>query len=344
MGILPEMKNEHTYQKLIKWEPYFHGLLWCMVLFYPYVKYMGREGGYPMSFLHELNSLFFKMTISYFLYLWIFPKENKVKYLLIAVFAFALNVVGYALGDSFFHYGQQNFWLGALSSTLTYLGFGVLFFTLFTFKQGYKKQLQINQLTQEKQQAEIRMLKAQVNPHFLFNTLNTIYANALKNDDKTPELILKLSDGFRYMLHEGQKEYVTIQQEVQHLRDYIDLQKERLGKKVNVNFTAGITDETQQIAPLLCIGFIENSFKYTSILKGEKHNIVIELIQKDKGFSLFCSNPCTTADVELDENWKKSGIGIKNIKERLALLYPEKHNLSVIKGDAVFEIKLNIEL
>ncbi|MFK7813128.1 MAG: sensor histidine kinase [Maribacter sp.] len=326
-------------------EPYFHGLLWCMVLFYPYVKYMGREGGYPMSFLHELNSLFFKMTISYFLYLWFFPKENKVRYLPIVVLMFILNAFGYFYMDNFFHPEEHNFWLGFMSSALTYLGFGIVFFTLYTLKQGYKKQLQINQLTQEKQEAEIQALKAQVNPHFLFNTLNTIYANALKKDDKTPELILKLSDGFRYMLHEGQEEFVTIEQEIQHLKDYVHLQEERLAKKIKVNFTTSIDDKTRLIAPLLCIGFVENAFKYTSILKGERHSITIIMKLENKKLSFLCANPFNDKTVEkIDEDWKESGVGIKNTEKRLQLLYPGSHTLEVREEKQVFNVKLEMQL
>lgn len=306
---------------------------------------MGKEGGYSMSFLHEVNSLFFKMTISYFLYLWYFPKKKKVKYLPLVLLAFVLNVLAYGYADNLFHPHEQNFWLEFVSQSLTYIGFGIVFFTIYAIKRGYKRQLEINQLTQEKQQAEIRALKAQVNPHFLFNTLNTIYANALKKDDKTPELILKLSDGFRYMLHEGQKDYVTIGQEIQHLKDYLHLQEERLAKKVIVNFTTNIDDETQLFAPLLCIGFVENAFKYTSILKGEKHDINIRIKLKNKKLSFFCSNPFNDKTVdEIDVDWKESGVGIKNTIDRLALLYPEKHTLKINEDNAVFELKLEIQL
>lgn len=339
------MENQNTYQKFLKVEPFFHVLLWCMVLLYPYVKFIGKEGGYSMSFLHELNALFFKITISYFLYLWFFPKKKKVKYLPIVLFAFVLNVLGYAYADNLFHPHEQNFWLEFMSHSLTYTGFGIVFFTIFTIKKDYKKQLEINQLTQEKQQAEMRALKAQVNPHFLFNTLNTIYANALKKDDKTPELILKLSDGFRYMLHEGQKEFVTIEQEIQHIKDYVHLQEERLTKKVNVNFTTSIDDKTQPIAPLLYIGFVENAFKYTSILKGENHKIDVEIRLENKRLNFFCSNPFNDKVVdEIDADWKESGVGLKNTKERLALLYPENHTLEIREEQQVFNVKLELLL
>ena len=316
-----------------------------MVLFYPYMKYLGREGGYPMSFLHELNSLFFKITISYFLYVWYFPKKQHLKYLPIVLIVFALNVLGYSHTDNYFHANSHDFWINFVSQSLTYIAFGFVFFTIFIIKKSYKKQVEIHQLTQEKQQAEIRALKAQVNPHFLFNTLNTIYANALKKDDKTPELILKLSDGFRYMLHEGQKEFVTIEQEIQHLKDYVHLQEERLAKKVKVNFATSIDDQTQLIAPLLCIGFVENAFKYTSILKGEQHEITIKIELKNKTFMLSCSNPFDTKAVDkIDVDWKESGVGIKNTKERLALLYPKKHTLVINEEDGVFKLRLEIRL
>lgn len=306
---------------------------------------MGKDGGYAMTFLHELNSLLFKMTISYFLYLWIFPKKKKGIYIPLVLIAFVVNAFGYEFTDRFFHTDTHSFWLNFVASILTYLSFGLVFFTIYTVKNTYKKQLQIDRLIQEKQRTEIDVLKARVNPHFLFNTLNTIYTNALKKDDKTPELILKLSDGFRYVLHEGQKEFVTIEQEIQHLKDYVHLQEERLVKKVIVNFTTSIDDQTGQIAPLLCIGFVENAFKYTSILKGEQHEITIQIELKNEKFTFYCSNPFNAKAVdEIDLDWRESGVGIKNTKERLALLYLGKHTLTINENDTIFELKLEIQL
>lgn len=306
---------------------------------------MGREGGYPMSFPHELNSLLFKMTISYFLYLWYFPKEQYLKYLPIILLVFVFNILGYGYIDNLFHPQVNNFWLNFVSQSLTYIAFSFVFFTIFIIKKSYKKQLEINQLTQEKQQAEIRVLKAQVNPHFLFNTLNMIYANALKKDDKTPELILKLSDNFRYVLHQGQNEHVALHKEIQHIKDYIHLQKERLASKVIVQFSEKVEEPDMQIAPLLCVGFIENAFKYISILKGDNHTIKINIQLKNNLFTFSCKNPYSKKAIEeIDVDWKESGIGIKNTKERLQLLYPQKHSLEIVEGESVFEVALNLEL
>lgn len=339
------MNSENIYQRFLRFEPYYHVLLWCMVLFYPYIKYMGKEGGYVMSFSHELNSLLFKMTISYFLYLWFFPKKNIKKYFPVAIFAFVLNAALYEYFDRFFHTGETHFWKHFVANSLTYLSFGVVFFTVYSVKNVYRKQVEIDQLKQEKQQAEIKALKARVNPHFLFNTLNTVYAHALKKDDKTPDLILKLSDGFHYVLHEGQKEYVTIGQEQRHLKDYINLQEERLAKKVSVHYTQDIDDKEQKISPLLLIGFVENAFKYTSMLKGSDHVIQINLRLRRNQFSFSCVNPLNNnSAIEIDEEWRESGIGIKNTKERLALLYPEKHRLKIEQANDHFSVNLEIQL
>lgn len=306
---------------------------------------MDKEGGYVMTFTHELNSLFFKMTISYFLYLWFFPKESKKKYIPIVVLIYVLNALTYEYFDHFFHPEETYFWKHFVANTLTYVSFGVVFFTMYSVKKVYRKQVEIDKLTQEKQQAEIQVLKARVNPHFLFNTLNTIYANALRKDDKTPDLILKLSDGFRYILHEGQKKQVTLQQELQHIKDYINLQQERLSNKIIVEFSEDIDNDEQGIAPLLIIGFIENAFKYTSILKGKDHVIQIKIRTANNVLHFSCENPFQeNSKYDIDTEWKESGIGIKNTKERLQLLYPERHELRVEKNNDCFIVKLEIQL
>jgi hypothetical protein len=326
-------------------EPLLHIFIWSIVLFYPYIKYLGREGGYSMEFAHELNSLVFKMTISYFLYLWFFPRKEQLKYIPFVILAFILNTMLYEFFEGYFHPENNHFWKHFVSNMLTYISFGIVFFAIYSVKDLYKKQIVIDALSLEKREAELKALKAQVDPHFLFNTLNTIYANALKKDDKTPDLILKLSDSFRYLLHEGQKTEVFVQQEIQHVRDYINLQQERLFHKVTVDFTSKVDSEIKQISPLLLIGFIENAFKYASILKGENHLIKIKIQLLENELTFECQNPfLENAEEELELGWKKSGVGIKNTQNRLQLLYPEKHQLEIKKEENLFNVLLKIEL
>ncbi len=326
-------------------EPILHIFIWSIVLFYPYMKYLGREGGYMMTFAHELNSLLFKMTISYFLYLWFFPKKNLLKFIPFVIIAFVLNAIIYEFSDRVFHKENAHFWKHFAANMLTYISFGIVFFAIYSVKGLYKKQLVIDSLSKEKREAELKALKAQVDPHFLFNTLNTIYANALKKDEKTPELILKLSDSFRYLLHEGQKTQVLVQQEIRHVNDYINLQQERLLRKVKVDFISKIDSEEKHISPLLFIGFVENAFKYTSILKGENHLIKINIQLQNNELIFQCQNPfLANAEESLELGWKKSGVGIKNTQNRLQLLYPEKHQLEIKKENNLFNVLLKIEL
>ncbi len=337
--------HKSPYQHFLKYEPLFHIFIWMAVLFYPYVKYIGREGGYMISFAHELNSLVFKMTFSYFLYVWYFPRKNKLNYFLIVIIVLILNAVAYEFFDRLFHTNNVHFWKHFIANTLTYISFGVVFFAIHTVKEVYKKQEKIDLLSKEKKEAELNALKAQIQPHFLFNTLNTIYANALKKDDKTPDLILKLSDSFRYILHEGQKEKVTIKQEIRHLQDYINLQQERLSNKVIVHFSSTIDNENEQIPPLLCIAFVENAFKYTSILKGEKHQIIIDFILEKGKLKFICTNPFAEHEkLNMDRQWEESGIGIDSSRKRLQLLYPEKHQLMIQTHDEQFMVLLKITL
>ncbi|MCK8520125.1 histidine kinase [Aquimarina sp. D1M17] len=258
-----------------------------------------------------------------------------------------LNIMLYEYFDIMFHEHKSGFLVHFLTNLLTYISFGVVFYTIYAIKTNYKKQVAFENLLKEKQQAELNALKAQVNPHFLFNTLNTIYANALRKDDNTPELLLKLSDSFRYVLDKSQNDLVAIKDEIQHIRDYIHLQQERLSEKVNVSFSSEIDHEKQEIAPLLLIGFIENAFKYTSILKGTGHNINIDIKLNNNNLYFTCENPYSDSDktvLGLDETWKKSGVGMKSTQKRLQLLYPETHELIIKQEGQKFIVLLKIEL
>ncbi|WP_103068199.1 sensor histidine kinase [Aquimarina sediminis] len=343
-------KKENAYFQFLKLEPLIHIVIWVMVLFYPYVKYFGKEGGYNMPFTHELLALFFKMTISYFLYFWFFPKNNKKKNVVILLLFFLINLAVYEWLDGFYHNQFlesccRHYWKHFFANSLTHTSFGIVFFSIYSMKKLYKKQYELDTLNKEKRRSELQALKAQVNPHFLFNTLNTIYSSALKKEDKTAEMILKLSGNFRYLLHEGQKEEVPIKKEIRHIKDYVSLQEERLSSKVKVDFNVTIDNVEQNIAPLLLISFIENAFKYTSLLKGSNHNIIIRIELKDGVFGFCCINPYNrTIEEDIDNEWKESGIGISNTKKRLQHLYPNKHELQIDDKEDVFKVTLKIIL
>ncbi len=309
---------------------------------------MVKEGDYQMSVFHEMNALLFTMIPTYIVYFWFFPLKNKGKYVFLVVLLFFINSFVFEFFHKFFHLENHHHtyqWKQFESSITTYLAFSFVFFGLYSSKKLFRKQAELEAITRDKNRAELEGLKAQINPHFLFNTLNAIYTSALKKDDKTPEMILKLSDSFRYIISEGQQEKVALKKEIAHLKNYIDLQKERLTNKILVDWKEDIDNYEQKIPPLLLISFVENAFKYTSILRGQEHIIKIEIILKNREFLFYCENPCYKSyEIDIESDWKNSGIGIKNTKQRLSLLYSKKYQLNITNNTELFKIKLKIQL
>ena len=194
-----------------------------------------------------------------------------------------------------------------------------LFFLLWIFEQW--KWLQ--NLKQEKSKTELALLKAQINPHFFFNTLNNLYALTIKNSKQAPEVILKLSDMMRYTIYEGEKETVTLQDEIEYLNNYIELHKIRYKKAVDITFNHTI-DTTLTIAPLLYIILLENAFKHGIETLTENAYIHINLYEDDDTIYFEIEN-----NFDASELRSSKGIGLQNLKKRLDLSYNQKHNLQI---------------
>jgi two-component system LytT family sensor kinase len=333
-------------QKLQTNEPVLHVFFWAIYLLIPFLKSISR-GIETYHFYSELNDLVFGIIVFYVAYLFFFP--SKIKLVNSALLILFFCVVGYfnlkVHNWLFRGTHQEVFWYYALGYISTYTILTLFAYVLYSIKEAYKKQMQLEDLIRKKQQAELSGLKAQINPHFLFNTLNAIYANALKKDDKTPEMILRLSDSFRYVLHEGQKDRVSLKKEINHLKDYINLQSERLSDKIKANLSVNIDNYEQEIAPLLLISFLENAFKYTSSLRSSQHLIKINISLKDKTFKFQCENPFNdNVKKNMNENWKESGIGLTNTKKRLQYLYPKKHDLKINTDNSIYKVTLQMHL
>jgi two-component system, LytTR family, sensor kinase len=195
-----------------------------------------------------------------------------------------------------------------------------------------------------KSNANLQFLRSQINPHFLFNALNTLYGTALKeNSEHTAEGIQKLGDMMRFMLHENNLDFIPMEKEIEYLKNYIALQKLRTQSSSDILIEDNIDEATcnRTIAPMLLIPFIENAFKHGISLK-EKSWINIRLDCADKIISFEVRNSIhvrTESDTEKD----KSGIGLKNVAERLKLLYPDKHELKVSEDKHEFIVKLIIK-
>jgi LytS/YehU family sensor histidine kinase len=188
---------------------------------------------------------------------------------------------------------------------------------------------------------ELNLLKSQINPHFLFNTLNNIYSLSLQKSDRSPEMILKLSDLMRYMLYECNVPFIDLQREIQFLQDYIDLEKIRHGEKVEILFSVQGAPDGLKIPPLLLIPFVENAFKHGVNAQFGNAWVHISLLLENNHivFEIKNNKPQTAAQ----RNLNSSGIGIENAKKRLQLIYPNKHVLEINDLSASFHIKLSID-
>lgn len=191
-------------------------------------------------------------------------------------------------------------------------------------------------LKEEKVKAELRLLKTQVNPHFLFNTLNNLYGLTVEKSDDAPKLVLKLSDLLRYTIYHGEKEVVLLEQEIHYLENYIELQKIRYHKNVDIKFDCKF-DNTIKIAPLLFIILVENAFKHG-----------VELLTEDAYVYIHLETIKNSIKFEVENNFKlcnpqiKKGIGLENLTNRLQLMYSNKYNLDIEKKNNVYNVKLEI--
>ena len=206
-------------------------------------------------------------------------------------------------------------------------------------KQWLLKQKEFLQAQQEKITAELQLLKAQVHPHFLFNTLNNIYSFSLDRSPKTPELILKLSSLLSYMLYDCKAEEVKLEKEVQIMRDYIDLEKERYGDTLEISWTVEGDIRDNFISPLLMLPFLENAFK---------HGASEQIERPWMGVDLSVANGILKFKITNSKNEylskRDNGIGINNVKRRLEFLYPGRFELKINDEGDFFAVSLMVKL
>jgi len=199
---------------------------------------------------------------------------------------------------------------------------------------------------QQVKDAELKLLKAQLNPHFLFNTLNNMYGLSVAKSDKLPALMLTLSNLLRYSLYETKEITVPLEKEIQYLENYMALEKIRLEDQTSIVFKNSVKDTTIKIAPMLLIVFVENAFKHLHTSEDLKSHVSVTLEEKNRQLLFKCSNTFSNRHAQYDHELEKgrSGIGLPNVKKRLALLYPEKHILQIDVNDNEYKVKLTLAL
>ncbi len=229
-------------------------------------------------------------------------------------------------------------YLAALQGSLTGAALAISFKM---FKYYYLKNIRNEQLMKENIAAQLQLLKAQVHPHFLFNTLNNIFSQTQTESPRGSKMIMGLSDMLRYILYEGQKPLVSLKQELLMITEYINLEKIRYGNKLDVHVSIPEKSENLYIAPLLLLPFVENCFKHgaSNMLENPWINLTIEI--KNITLEMKLMNGKASSKQNVDD---QSGIGINNVRQRLDFLYKEKYDLQIREDEEVFVVDLRLEL
>lgn len=336
-----------------------HCLFWLSFMLL-YINGKSEDTSY-YSFIYIYSFKIFAQAIAaYGLIYWIIPNLlNKKKHLLFTlssiswlylVFAFLMSLKYYYLEPKF--PGFFDDWLGHKMTVPERLTSFKLIFREFSFITypiiilGFisfnRKQQRLLKLEEEKKSMELKVLKNQLNPHFLFNTLNNLYALTLKKDDKAPEIIAKLSEILDFVLYRCNEDFVPIEKEITLIENYIALEKLRYNEnRLNISFTKDI-QENNKISPLIILTFIENAFKHGVINETEKAVICMNLQTKKQQIIFSIEN--TKPQNETARRSDKSQIGLENVRKQLDLLYPKKHQLEIDETQTKFTVKLCLNL
>lgn len=349
------MKKRYSIFKLVI-KTTIHLLFWVGVYFF-YNYFLGY-GSQNTTYINRFSLFLIPITmgISYFFLFFLIPKyllSNKQKlfvlytiYTLIVSFFFIVLSILYALvfSDVFKINGTSPITKGFLFIIL-----GVYFIVFIVISIGlimnnYKSTLKNEDLKNkilesqlQLKEQELKFLKMQIHPHFLFNTLNTLYGFALKKADDAPEMILKLSNLLDYILYQVDKPLVFLEDEISHIENYISLEKIRFQESLSINFIIETDLKNIQIAPMLLLPFVENAFKH-----GSQINDVLKIniyLKTTNDFLFFEINNSTKNNSTL-----KKGIGLDNIKKRLNMLYNNKHQLNIARNENLFTVQLKISL
>jgi sensor histidine kinase YesM len=345
------MYNENQFIFSAKYRLLRHAIFWMVhvLIFSLLFKIQSQSAGHMflLSLIWVPGFILYGYPLAY----QIIPRYLlKEKYL-----QFSLILLVWAIAGYFFNYLYRAYVLFTFSDLLnykvsnrnpwasnSYLSMNVMagfICMIVLFKYWMKKQNEFLSSEKEKVNAELQLLKAQVHPHFLFNTLNNIYSFSLESSPKTPQMILKLSSLLSYMLYDCKTNEVLLEKEIEIMKNYIDLEKERYGNRLEVSINIEGDMQNKYIAPLLLLPFLENAFKH--------------------GTSEQLDKPWLSMDIALKQNMLRSkivnskneiilpsekGIGIKNVQKRLAYLYPGKHELKLIDEGNFFVVSLILEL
>lgn len=239
------------------------------------------------------------------------------------------------------HINEANFFMALLAGLRGAITIGGLAAAIKLMKHLYQKEQNNLQLQKQHAEAQLQLLKAQVHPHFLFNTMNNIYAYTQTKAPEAARMVSGLSQMLRYMLYDGAQPLVPLQKELELLQNYIMLEKARYDDQLDINLNLPKQTEGLYIAPLLLLPFVENCFKHGTSHMLEQPWITLTIHLDETRLSMKLVNGKQSG---LEDATTAKGIGIANVRKRLQLLYPQKHMLKITDGEDVFIVDLKLKV
>ena len=321
---------------------------WLSRTLYDIVRIFGVQSAFLFSFTYIFTQMPFVYVHLYYLVpQFLNQKKYKVYFLLTIASLFIYSFFNYLVLTNLplsWITLKMSYYINTLAPMYDVLEGLFAFVITYALKYTWlaiSTQNKILELEKDNLQLELNVLKAQVNPHFLFNSLNNIYALSLQKSDETPETVLKLSNLMRYVLYDCNAVKVPITKEIQFIYDYVQLEKIRHGTTERIVFNLNGKPDDSEIEPFLLIPFVENAFKHGLNNEPSKNWLNIDFDFRNKVVSLRVENP-------LNEHGSSknlpSGIGLQNVRKRLKLLYPNKHKLYVTVGENTYLTELIIDI
>ncbi|HMQ47591.1 MAG TPA: histidine kinase [Saprospiraceae bacterium] len=332
----------------------FHLLFWAFS-FYVLAKLFAYDS--TITTVDWIYTMLFHLSIWMAVYpnlLWLIPRFLQTGKILLYVLLMAV-VILLAVGFNFLTFNFLSDLIFPGYYFIAYYGFWeivqfiavyVVVTSLLKLSKGWFKYLeaqrQFDRLHREKLDAELSALKSQVNPHFLFNSLNNLYSLALDQDKRTPAIILRLSDMMRYLLYESNVPTVPLSKELEHLQNYVEMQRLRVGDQADIRFEIKGSAAGKEVAPLLFLPLVENGFKHG--IKGETKGAFIFMHLKIEDNQVVFKIENNKGIVDEVENRPTKGVGLQNLRRRLELIHQGQYELEVTDGIKRFMVILKVPL
>ncbi len=338
-----------------------HILFWLLAYFFFVVFYGRANRDYSITIIFA--SMLFPLSIAtaYFINYYLIPKflfaKKYGKFLLLSFYTLVISIwfellISFAIFIYISNYQMYKMDPASFDSVLLFVGLYFIIIVATAIKlvrhsfqiQKRNKELDNKKLEIELKlkEAELKLLKAQIHPHFLFNTLNNLYGLTLEKSDEAPDLVLRLSEILDYILYRCNEKRVSLSEEINNLKNYIEIEKIRYSDKLKLDVSFPTNTNNFNIAPLIILPFVENAFKHgVSNFPGiATVKIKISLTENNLIFNIRNTK---NSNIEKQQNYS-NGIGLNNVKKRLDLMYPEKYILAINDKTETFSVNLTLQL